>query len=172
MELLRGFTSNKYLVKEVEMCMRVQHLHVSSGYSADGERLVCGIVPLNQAKTEVLLIQASKRNNWVLPKGGWETDEKTPEDAAKREAWEEAGITCTISRDLGFIKDRREPKEMTASAPKARYQFFEAVVDAEADDWPEKHKRGRKWMSFAEAQTVLKARPELLDALDRSSLKR
>jgi diphosphoinositol-polyphosphate diphosphatase len=133
---------------------------------------VCGLVPLNQSKTHVLLIQSARRTNWVLPKGGWETDEQTPQDAAKREAWEEAGIICTIACDLGKIRDLREPKEMTTSAPKALYHFFEAVVNKEEAEWPEKHKRGRKWMSFAEAKACLKSRPELLAALERSSITR
>ena len=120
----------------------------------------------------VLLIQSTRRGGWVLPKGGWELDEATPQDAAKREAWEEAGIVSTITRDLGSISDSRNPQDMTQFAPKAKYQFFEASVDREENEWPEKSKRGRKWVKYAEAKEALKTRPELGVALERSSIKK
>ena len=108
----------------------------------------------------------------MLPKGGWETDEATAQDAAKREAWEEAGVIVTIARDLGTVADRRPPAELTKHAPRALFHFFEATVDREEQEWPEKQKRSRKWMRFAEAREALKSRPELAEALERSSLTR
>ena len=120
----------------------------------------------------MLLIQSTRRGGWVLPKGGWETDEGTAEEAACREAWEEAGIECKIQKDLGKIPDRRPASQLTAQAPKAMFQFFEVSVEKEATKWPEQHKRGRQWMSYAEARVALAARPELLDALNRSSIAR
>jgi len=141
-------------------------------YSDAGERLVCGIVPLTASKDRVLLIQSARRTGWVLPKGGWETDEATPQDAAKREAWEEAGIIVSITRDLGYITDTRPSKEMTNKAPRAQYHFFEATVDKEESEWPESYKRGRAWMTYAEAVKVLAARPELLEALNKSQVRR
>lgn len=128
-------------------------------------------MPLNAARTHVLLIQSNRRAGWVLPKGGWETDEECTE-AAQREAWEEAGIICTIDYDLGQIYDERPSKKMSKDAPKALYQFYEVTVTAEENDWPEKHKRTRKWVTFAEASHELQARPELLDALKRSTILR
>ena len=108
----------------------------------------------------------------MLPKGGWEKDEATPQDAAKREAWEEAGIVCTVGRDLGSIPDGRPQTQLTAHAPRASYRFFEASVDQEAQEWPEKHKRGRQWMKYTEAKAALANRPELAEALERSSIVR
>ncbi|MCJ1472186.1 hypothetical protein MMC13_000833 [Lambiella insularis] len=139
-------------------------------YSPAGERLVAGVVPLSPDKTRVLLIQSSRRTAWVLPKGGWENDEATAIDAAKREAWEEAGIHCAVTKDLGRILDTRGPKEVSSSAPKALYQFYQVRVDKEVAEWPEKHKRGRQWMSYREAKEKLKSRPELLEALEKSEI--
>ncbi|KAL8643072.1 MAG: hypothetical protein Q9228_000311 [Teloschistes exilis] len=139
-------------------------------YGAQGERLVAGVVPLSSDKTKVLLIQSTRRGGWVLPKGGWETDEGTAQEAACREAWEEAGIVCTVLKDLGTIPELRSPAELTPKAPKATYQFYEVRVDREASEWPEKDKRGRQWMSYQQARQALLARPELLEALDRSSI--
>jgi diphosphoinositol-polyphosphate diphosphatase len=104
-----------------------------------------------------------------LPKGGWETDEECRE-AAEREAWEEAGIVCTIDMDLGKINEMRASKALTKEAPKALYQFFEATVLEEKAEWPEAHKRSRKWFTYEEALAALIPRPELSEALKRSSM--
>lgn len=56
-----------------------------TGYAADGSRLVAGVVAVSSDKRKVLVVESTNRNNhWVLPKGGYETDEATPEDAASR----------------------------------------------------------------------------------------
>ena len=61
---------------------------------------------------------------------------------------------------------------MTSAVPKARYRFFEASVEKEESEWPEKHKRARKWMKYAEAKEVLKKRSELAEALEKSGITR
>ena len=131
---------------------------------------MAGIVPLSRDRKLVLLIQSTRHLGWVLPKGGWETDEATQEEAAKREAWEEAGVVVEVSRDLGAIAEQRKPEQMTEQAPKAAYHFFEATVVEEKDEWPESHKRRRKWMGYNEAVGLLKGRPELCEALERSGV--
>lgn len=121
----------------------------------------------------MLLIQSTRRKAWVLPKGGWETDEATAQDAACREAWEEAGIICHATRDLGFIEEPRTADEISKSClPLALYQFFEVVVDQEATSWPEVHKRSRAWMPYVQAVAALNGRVELVEALNRSSIVR
>ena len=146
--------------------------HCVTGYGSRGERLVAGVVPLSADKSKVLMIQSAGPGGWVLPKGGWETDEATASIAACREAWEEAGVVCVVQRDLGLIPDMRPAASLTSSSPKASYQFFEVTVEREEAEWPEKHKRQRKWVTFAQAATALANRPELLEALKRSSLQR
>lgn len=133
---------------------------------------MAGVVPLSSDKSKVMLIQSSSRTSWVLPKGGWELDEATAAVAACREAWEEGGIICKVEKDLGQIADLRPTSALTRNAPKASYQFFEATVTEEKANWPEKHKRTRAWYTFAQAAQLLAQRPELLEALKRSSLKR
>jgi diphosphoinositol-polyphosphate diphosphatase len=143
-----------------------------AGYGSQGERLVAGVVPLSTDKYYVLLIQSTRRGGWVLPKGGWETDEATAQDAAKREAWEEAGIICKINYDLGLISEKRKADQLTAKAPKASYHFFEATVEKQESVWPEQHKRSRNWFTYNQARAALAERPELLDALDRCTMHR
>lgn len=130
---------------------------------------MAGVVPLNKDKKKVLMIRSTKRKGWVLPKGGWETDEGCT-DAAAREAWEEAGIYISIEYDLGDIIESRTPKK--GATQKALYRFYEAIVTKEAKDWPEAEKRERRWMTFAEAMEALKDRPELAEALERSTIRR
>ncbi|CEL00611.1 NUDIX hydrolase domain-like protein [Aspergillus insuetus] len=141
-------------------------------YGSKGERLVAGVVPLSKDKSLVLMIQSAGRGGWVLPKGGWETDEGSAQQAACREAWEEAGVVCTVLRDLGTIPDMRPSTLLSSNAPRASYQFFEVTVDREEDRWPEMHKRRRQWVPYAQAAAALASRPELLEALNRSSMKR
>ncbi|KAL2258858.1 hypothetical protein VTK26DRAFT_7666 [Humicola hyalothermophila] len=160
-------------------------------YNSKGDRLVAGVVPLTADKNYVMLIQSTRRKGWVLPKGGWETDEECHE-AAAREAWEEAGILVQIDYDLGEIRETTprkktatpssssssssSPKESSSTAKKdkerALYRFFEVTVTSEEPDWPEREKRERKWFTFAEAHEFLKDRPELQLALERSTMKR
>jgi len=133
------------------------------------------VVPLSTDRTQVLLIQSSARKGWVLPKGGWETDEATQHEAACREAWEEAGIECKVEADLGEIEEKRteaQIKKYGTFAPRASYRFYEVRVEQEKETWPEAHKRSRQWMSYAQAREALRERPELLEALERSSVKR
>lgn len=132
--------------------------------------MVAGVVPLNSDKSKVLMIQSSSRTSWVLPKGGWELDEATASVAACREAWEEGGIVCKVEKDLGMIQDVRNAG--SKSAPKALYQFFEVTVTEEKANWPEKHKRTRAWYTYSQAAQFLAERPELLEALRRSSIKK
>ena len=147
-------------------------IHPPPGYGENGERLVAGVVPLSADKTKVLVVQSTRRGGWVLPKGGWETDEGSAQDAACREAWEEAGIVCRAHNDLGSIPEMREPDQVTAQAPKASYRFFDAIVEKEERQWPEMNKRARQWLSYAEAASAFQDRPELLEALNRSSIVR
>jgi hypothetical protein len=56
-----------------------------TGYAADGSRLVAGVVAVSVDRRRVLVVESTNRvNHWVLPKGGYETDEARPEDAATR----------------------------------------------------------------------------------------
>jgi len=131
---------------------------------------VAGVVPLSDDKKKVLLISSTRRTTWVLPKGGWELDEPTLEVAAAREAWEEAGIVVKITNDLGKVDEKRKEEQLTPDAPRAAYNFFEVTVTKVEDVFPEMEKRNRKWMTYDEAVKALENRPELLDALERSSI--
>ncbi|KAH8153929.1 uncharacterized protein LAJ45_01696 [Morchella importuna] len=147
---------------------------VKQRYAPDGSRLVAGVVAVSSDKKKVLVVESTNRkNHWVLPKGGYETDEANPEDAATREAWEEAGITGKVTKSLGEIKDPR-PVVPEKRVQRSLYYFFEFKVEKEESEWPEMHKRRRTWLTYEEATKCFKVmgRPELQEAVDRSSVSR
>ena len=64
-------------------------------------RLTTGCVPImNDGK--ILLVSSNKKEEWILPKGGWESDEKM-EESALRETYEEGGILGVIGPKLSGI---------------------------------------------------------------------
>lgn len=136
-------------------------------YTESGARIVCGCVVLSADQSEVLLISSeSHPKKWILPKGGAETDE-TLEQSACRETWEESGARGVIQELIGEFTDTN-PKRPTL------YYFYNMQITELSEDWPEKYKRRRTWMKYADAVEVLKEsnRPQLLDALIKSKLNR
>lgn len=62
------------------------------------------VISVHDGATRILLVRASRPPyEWVLPKGHIETSE-TPEDAARREVLEEAGVVAEIVRPAGDIQ--------------------------------------------------------------------
>ncbi|KAK9449080.1 NUDIX hydrolase domain-like protein [Limtongia smithiae] len=155
---------------EVGVSMVAREGREKQRYASSGARLVAGVVALSADKTRVLLITSTaSATKFVLPKGGFETDEPTAQHAAMREAWEEAGVLGSIGRELGVIDDPRPARLYSPTVPRAEYHFFEMHVEKEAERWPECDKRTRLWASYAEAARLL-CRPELVEALNRSSI--
>ena len=80
-------------------------------------RMVTGCVPIVEGG-KILLVSASRKPEWILPKGGWEQDEDM-EESAIRECFEEAGV-------LGFLGPRLSEVEYeTRKAKKRRLQYEE-----------------------------------------------
>ncbi|CAA2991977.1 nudix hydrolase 16, mitochondrial [Olea europaea subsp. europaea] len=72
-----------------------------------GFRLVAGCIPYryrdSEKIVEVLMINSPSGPGLLFPKGGWETDE-TDQQAAIREAIEEAGVQGKINKFLGYYQ--------------------------------------------------------------------
>ncbi|XP_047342362.1 nudix hydrolase 16, mitochondrial-like [Impatiens glandulifera] len=129
-----------------------------------GYRLLAGCIPykyrdsgeeiddINTEPTvEVLMINSNSGPGLLFPKGGWETDE-TVEEAAAREALEEAGVRGDIMGFLGkyefkskTLRDEFSPEGL------CRASVFALLVKEELDCWPEKSTRHRTWLTLPDA---------------------
>ncbi|KAL5995224.1 Nudix hydrolase 16, mitochondrial [Asimina triloba] len=129
----------------------------------DGCRLVAGCIPFkyrdsdedceskSEKVVEVLMINSQSGPGLLFPKGGWENDE-TVEEAAVREALEEAGVRGEIMGFLGdyefkskTLQDEFSPEGCCKAA------MFALCVKEELPSWPEQSTRQRRWLAIPEA---------------------
>ncbi|KAJ7949365.1 Nudix hydrolase 16, mitochondrial [Quillaja saponaria] len=114
----------------------------------DGYRLVAGCIPFryrnsddsdyssSQKIVEVLMINSPSGPGLLFPKGGWENDE-TVEEAAVREAIEEAGVRGDILDLLGYY-DFRSKTHQDEYSPEGlcKAAMFALFVKEELQSWP------------------------------------
>ncbi|XP_057947827.1 nudix hydrolase 16, mitochondrial-like [Malania oleifera] len=129
----------------------------------NGYRLVAGCIPFKYRNSverngvtsekivEVLMINSASGPGLLFPKGGWENDE-TVEEAAVREALEEAGVRGELMQHLGdyqfkskSLQDEFNPGGLCKAA------VFALLVKEELQSWPEQSTRQRTWLSISEA---------------------
>lgn len=93
---------------------------------------------------EILLITSLKKKKWIIPKGYIEFN-LSPFESAKKEAFEEAGITGTNETfEIGAFRIHREIGLCIIKV------FSMEVVEVH-DDYPEKDLRKRKWFLIQDA---------------------
>ncbi|CAM8957987.1 unnamed protein product [Rhodiola kirilowii] len=129
----------------------------------DGCRLVAGCIPYkyrpcdenNNSKSEkiveVLMISSPSGPGLLFPKGGWENDE-TVEEAAKREAMEEAGVRGELMDLLGhyYFRSKTHQDEFSPEGT-CKAAMFPLLVTEQLDSWPEQNSRSRIWLTIPEA---------------------
>ncbi|HVR73816.1 MAG TPA: NUDIX domain-containing protein [Planctomycetota bacterium] len=106
------------------------------------------------------LLVTSQKGNWIFPKGIIEPEESA-EEAALKEAREEAGIIGSIlPGPLGTYIDRKwqHPCEV---------QIFLLEYAGESDSWEDCGLRYRRWCDFIEASRLLK-KPDLRAILEKA----
>jgi diphosphoinositol-polyphosphate diphosphatase len=118
-----------------------------------GGRIVVGCIPYRvrcDGELEVLVITSQKGHGMMFPKGGWEEDESMDE-AARREALEEAGVLGDTEQVLGFwhYKSRGYVDQT-----KEGFMFPLRVADV-LHQWPEMASRKRTWVSPEFATTTV-----------------
>lgn len=123
-----------------------------------------GVLPWRRVggEVEVLLITTRETRRWVVPKGSMETG-LSPQEAAEREAFEEAGVVGTIAMDaIGSFRHDRGPPELVTDD----VVLYPMLVRAECAIWPEHGQRDLLWLPADEA--ARKVDSEELGALIRS----
>jgi diphosphoinositol-polyphosphate diphosphatase len=71
-------------------------------HNAKTIRLTTGCVPILKGG-KIMFVSASRKPEWILPKGGWELDEAC-EESAVREAYEEAGVLGMLGPKLKDVQ--------------------------------------------------------------------
>ncbi|KAK3038943.1 hypothetical protein RJ639_027428 [Escallonia herrerae] len=115
---------------------------------------------------EVLMINSPSGPGLLFPKGGWENDE-TVEEAAAREAVEEAGVRGVLMEFLGYY-DFKSKTHQDEYSPEGlcKASMFALLVKEELESWPEQSTRSRTWLTIPEA--VERCRhPWMRDALTK-----
>jgi diphosphoinositol-polyphosphate diphosphatase len=118
----------------------------------DGGRLIAGCIPTRGvgATLQIMVIMARGTDAQVtFPKGGWEEDE-TLEQAAQREACEEAGVRGALRQLIGsYSFASKQGRADSASV-------FWLEVNEVLEHFPEENQRSREWVSPAQALARLK----------------
>ncbi len=102
---------------------------------------------------EILLITSRERKRWVIPKG-WPMEGRTDYNAAKQEAFEEAGVKGRIGKlELGhYIYSKRLNSGELGTC---RTVVYPLEVEKMLASWPEKKERFRSWFEVDEAVEAL-----------------
>ncbi|KAL3657131.1 hypothetical protein V7S43_017925 [Phytophthora oleae] len=133
-------------------------------YGDDGSRLMSSAVVSRSAKDgggDVLLISSSnpKKNDWLLPKGGWDKGEDI-QNAALREVVEEGGVNAKLLHSLGDFKFKEGEKAYT-------YYAYKMKAGTVYDDWAESV-RYRLWVSYEDALKLLAKRPQMVNVVKKA----
>lgn len=78
-------------------------------------RLTTGVVPIT-SDGRVVFVSSARKKEWILPKGGWESDEEL-EQSALRESYEEAGLLGILGpklSDVSFETRKSKKRRMEA----------------------------------------------------------
>ena len=112
-----------------------------------------------QGATEVLLITSRDTGRWVLPKG-WLMEDMNAAEAARAEAWEEAGVkAANVSTEPYGVYHYDKRLDDGYSAP-VEVRVYKIDVEELSDVYPETRERARLWLS-PEMAAARVAEPEL-----------
>jgi 8-oxo-dGTP pyrophosphatase MutT (NUDIX family) len=94
---------------------------------------------------EILLITSRETRRWVVPRGNAIAGLR-PHESAAQEAFEEAGVRGGVQpEEIGtyrYGKRSRDGRVMPAFV-----HLYPMLVTEEADSWPEKAQRERRWFA-------------------------
>lgn len=107
---------------------------------------------LRKGKNEPdILLVTSSAGRWILPKG-WPMDGKKLSEAAKIEAWEEAGVrkAKVARKPVGEFLTTKERGRNGTPEP-CLVKVFELKVAETKRNYPEADERDRKWVPLSKA---------------------
>ena len=107
----------------------------------------------NEGRLEILLVKGRKSGRWVLP-AGWALRGRPLASTAKREAWEEAGVSGTVANRVLTVVPKRKRYRL-AGEIEWQMAVFPLRVDAVSDVYPEAGERQRGWFSPEEAAKLV-----------------
>jgi 8-oxo-dGTP pyrophosphatase MutT (NUDIX family) len=101
----------------------------------------------------VLLVTSRETKRWVIPKG-WPMDGRTDYNAAKIEAFEEAGAEGRIGTTaIGEFEYSKRLKN--GGCKTCRVAVYPLNVANLARKWPEQNERERRWFSAEDAAQMV-----------------
>lgn len=117
---------------------------------ADQPRPQCGVIAYRRTPDlDVMLLTSRETGRWVIPKGGRMWD-RTAQETAATEAYEEAGVVGDVAPiPLGTYDYVKYLKSGEGVA--CRVTVFAMAVTAQLDQWPEQDQRTTRWFAGAES---------------------
>ncbi len=123
----------------------------------DGESFSHQIAALpfreRRGRVDVLLVTTRDTRRWVIPKG-WPMDGRKDYNAAKIEAFEEAGLEGKISKTpIGTFEYCKRLNSIESR--QCRVDVYPLKVERLLRKWPEKGERWRHWFSIEAAAEMV-----------------
>jgi 8-oxo-dGTP pyrophosphatase MutT (NUDIX family) len=112
-----------------------------------------GVIPfdIRGDRIAILFVTSQTRGRWIFPKGSLEKKE-TPELAAKREAYEEAGVRGDLFEHFPFtVPITKKTKNKVVKIP---VTYYPLLITEQLDEWPEQDQRQRHWSLLSDAAKV------------------
>lgn len=114
------------------------------------------------AAVSILLVTSRETKRWVIPKGNL-AQGVSPHTAAAIEAEEEAGVLGAVCpTSLGSYRYRK--RRGSGASLMADVEVFPLAVNRVLSEWKEKSERERRWVSLAEAASMVEE-PDLRDLI-------
>ena len=98
---------------------------------------------------EILLVKSS-RGRWILPKG-WPMEDRTDAQAAKLEAWEEAGVLKGPVSKAPVAQFMTKKRYGDGTSSPCLVAVYAISVKAMTKTYPEAGQRRRRWVSRKKA---------------------
>lgn len=125
-----------------------------------------GVIPyvVEDGVPVFLLITSRRTGRWIFPKGACGGSER-PEECARREAWEEAGVDGEITGPpIGVYRDM---KVRPRGCGVIEVELYPMQVSRQDESWPEKGDRTRHWATLEEAKRLITT-PGLLELAEQA----